>query len=58
MIPRLMASAALAALLLAGTVLAEDPLKSGPQVGARNNRRGFVPQFVAGPDVGDPHCPV
>jgi len=53
-----MASAALAALLLAGTVLAEDPLKSGPQVGARNNRRGFVPQFVTGPDVGDPHCPV
>jgi hypothetical protein len=57
MSPRLIASAAVV-LLLAGTVLAEDPLKSGPQVGARNNRRGFVPQFVAGPGTGDPHCPV
>src|SRR5262249_18249607 len=26
-----------------------EPLKSGPQVGARNDRNGFRPQFVSGP---------
>jgi hypothetical protein len=56
MTPRLVVSAALAALLLGGTVRAEDPLKSGPPVGAKNNRRGFVPQFVTGP--GERRCPV
>jgi hypothetical protein len=58
MTPRLLASAALAALLLGGTVRAEDPLKSGPQVGAENDRRGFYPQWVTGPAAGQRRCPV
>ena len=37
---------------------AEDPLKSGPPVGTRNNRGGFYPQFVAGPGSGERRCPV
>jgi hypothetical protein len=53
----LLAGAALAA-LPADNALAEGPLKSGPPVGARNNRRGFVPQFVAGPLAGQRRCPV
>ena len=58
MTPRLMAGAALAALLLAGAGLADPPLKSGPPVGARNNRTGFYPQYVAGPGTGQRRCPV
>jgi hypothetical protein len=50
--------ATLTALLLAGNVLADEPLKSGPPVGAKNNRQGFRPQFVAGPSVGKNLCPV
>jgi hypothetical protein len=56
--PRLIAGAALAALLLVGAARAEDPLKSGPPVGAENDRRGFRPQFVAGPSTGQSLCPV
>jgi hypothetical protein len=56
MTPRLIASAALAIVLLGGTVQAEEPLKSGPPVGAKNNRSGFRPQFVTGP--GEQRCPV
>jgi hypothetical protein len=55
---RLIATAALGALLFAGTGLAENPLRSGPQVGERNNRRGFFPQWVAGPAAGERRCPV
>lgn len=58
MTPRLIASAALAALLLAGNGLAEEALKSGPPVGARNNRGGFFPQLVTGPGAGERRCPV
>ena len=58
MTPRLIAGAALAALLLASAGLAEDPLKSGPQVGTRNDRDGFYPQWVAGPCSGQRRCPV
>jgi hypothetical protein len=58
MTPRLIASATLAALLFGGSVLAEDPLKSGPPVGAGNDRGGFRPQFVAGPSAGQSLCPV
>jgi hypothetical protein len=54
--PRFIVCAALAALLLGGAVQAEDPLKSGPPVGAKNNRSGFRPQFVTGP--GERRCPV
>ena len=58
MTPRLIASAALAVLLLGGNGPAEGPLTSGPPVGARNNRRGFFPQFVTGPLAGQRRCPV
>jgi hypothetical protein len=58
MTPRLIASAALAAVLLGGNGLAADPLKSGPPVGAGNDRSGFRPQFVAGPSAGQSLCPV
>ena len=58
MTSRLIASAALAAVLLGGTVQAEDPLKSGPPAGSRNNRSGFYPQFVTGPLAGQNACPV
>ena len=58
MTPRLIASAAVAALLFASTGLAEDALKSGPPVGARNNRGGFYPQLVTGPGAGERRCPV
>jgi hypothetical protein len=55
---RLIASAALAALLLGGNVQAEDPLQSGPPVGAQNDRGGFRPKFIAGPSAGATLCPV
>ena len=58
MTPRLLVSAAVAALLLAGHGLAEDVLKSGPPVGAKNNRGGFYPQLVTGPGAGERRCPV
>ncbi len=58
MTPRLVVSAALAALLFGGDVQAEAPLNSGPPVGAKNNRSGFLPQFVAGPSAGQSLCPV
>jgi hypothetical protein len=45
-------------LLLAGGTAAADDLKSGPPVGARNNRSGFYPQWVAGPGAGERRCPV
>ena len=48
----------LAALFLGGALLADTPVKSGPQVGADNNRSGFKPQFVAGPSAGQKLCPV
>jgi hypothetical protein len=58
MTPRLLASTALAALLLGGGGRAEGPLRSGPPVGAENDRSGFRPQFVAGPSAGRSLCPV
>jgi hypothetical protein len=58
MAARLIACAALAVLLLDGSVQAQEPLKSGPQVGAKNNRGGFLPQHVAGPTAGKRLCPV
>jgi hypothetical protein len=56
--PRLIAGAALAAVLLVSNGLAEAPLKSGPPVGSPNNRSGFFPQFVTGPLAGQNRCPV
>lgn len=55
--PRFIAGAACAALLFGGNALGED-LKSGPQVGAPNDRDGFRPQFVTGPSAGQRLCPV
>ena len=55
---RLIASAAFAILLLGGAMQAQTPLKSGPPVGAENDRRGFRPQFVTGPSAGKNLCPV
>jgi hypothetical protein len=51
------ASAALAAMLFAGTP-GLGTLKSGPQVGSRNNRGAFFPQLVTGPGAGERRCPV
>jgi hypothetical protein len=48
----------LAVLLLASSATAADGLKSGPQVGAANDRSGFYPQWVAGPGAGERRCPV
>jgi len=58
MTPRFIASAAFAVLLLASNVQADEALKSGPQTGAENNRRGFYPQWVTGPSPGQRRCPV
>jgi hypothetical protein len=58
MTARLIASAALASFLLAGSLQAWEPLRSGPQVGAKNNRTGFFPNHVAGPAAGQRLCPV
>jgi hypothetical protein len=51
-------AAALAALLVAGPGPTLEPLKSGPQVGADNDRSGFKPKFVVGPSAGQNLCPV
>ncbi len=58
MTTRLIASAALAALLLTGTGFSEELMKSGPQVGGRNNRGAFYPNLVTGPGAGERRCPV
>jgi hypothetical protein len=55
---RLIAAAALGVVLFTDIGLAETPLKSGPQVGDRNNKRGFMPQWVTGPAAGQRRCPV
>lgn len=45
--------------VLAGNALAEmPPLRSGPPVGAKNNRSGFFPNYVAGAFTGERRCPV
>jgi hypothetical protein len=58
MSPRFLAGAACAVLLLAGPVPADEPLRSGPPVGAANDRDGFLPQWVSGPCAGKRLCPV
>ncbi len=57
MTPRLIASAALIAVLL-GAAPPPAPLASGPPIGAKNNRSGFFPQYVAGAFAGEHRCPV
>lgn len=49
-----LAGASLALALLAGTTLAADPLKSGPQVGQSVD--SFEPRNVTGPFAPDEHC--
>jgi hypothetical protein len=58
MIPQFIASAALAVVLLGSSAQVQAPLKSGPQVGARNNRSGFCPDWVAGFCAKQNICPV
>ena len=58
MAARLLAGAAFAVLLIAGPMRADEPLRSGPQVGSANDRRGFSPQWVTGPCAGKRLCPV
>ena len=57
MTARLIAGAC-AVMLLAVPAFADDPLKSGPPVGTKNNRGGFFPQLVTGPGAGERRCPV
>jgi hypothetical protein len=58
MAPRFLAAAAGALLLFAGPVSADAPLRSGPQVGAANDRSGFRPQWLTGVCAGKRLCPV
>lgn len=55
---RLLAAAAVATFALATSTQAWEPLRSGPAVGAKNNRNGFFPNHVAGPSAGQRLCPV
>jgi hypothetical protein len=45
-------------LAFAGDLIAGEPLRSGPPVGAANNRSGFSPNWVTGPCSGQHLCPV
>jgi hypothetical protein len=54
----LLAGVACSLLVLAGDLIAQAPMKSGPQAGDRNNRRGFSPTWVTGPCSGKHLCPV
>lgn len=58
MTPHMIASVALAVFLLGGNVPTAGKLKSGPPVGAGNDRNGFYPQWVTGPSAGQRRCPV
>jgi hypothetical protein len=53
-----MAGAACAFFLLTGATHADAQLRSGPQVGAANDRSGFCPKWVTGPYAGKRLCPV
>jgi hypothetical protein len=57
MVPRFLAGTA-CTLLLAGSLHADTPLRSGPPVGSANDRDGFNPKWVAGPCAGKRLCPV
>ena len=54
----LLAGVAYSLFVIAGELIAQEPLRSGPQVGAPNNRRGFSPNWVTGPCAGEHLCPV
>ena len=55
---RFLAGAVCAFFVLAGVMHADSPLRSGPPVGARNDRDGFFPKWVTGPCAGKRLCPV
>ena len=44
--------------VMAGDLIPQEPLRSGPPVGAPNNRRGFSPKWVTGPCADRHVCPV
>jgi hypothetical protein len=44
--------------MLAGPTQADAPLRSGPPVGAANDRDGFRPNWLTGPCAGKRLCPV
>jgi hypothetical protein len=56
--PRFLSFAACAFVMLACPMRADSPLRSGPPVGAANDRDGFFPQWVTGPCAGKHLCPV
>jgi hypothetical protein len=58
MAPRFFTCAVCALLLVAGSMSADAPLISGPQVGAGNDRDGFTPKWITGPCAGKRLCPV
>ncbi|MFO0969719.1 MAG: hypothetical protein U0793_29525 [Gemmataceae bacterium] len=58
MATRLLVSGACAFFMFAGALRADPPLRSGPQVGERNNRGGFCPNWITGPCAGKRLCPV
>lgn len=58
MAARTFAFAVCALILVAGSMQADAPLKSGPPVDSKNNRRGFTPKWVTGPCAGKHLCPV
>ena len=53
-----LSSVAIGLLLFAGQLIPSEPLRSGPQVGDPNNKRGFTPKWVTGPCAGKHLCPV
>lgn len=54
----LLAGVTCSLLVLVGDLNADEPLRSGPPVGAANDRRGFSPKWVTGPCAGKRLCPV
>ena len=55
---RFRSTLSLAVVLLATSAIVAGDLKSGPPVGAANDRSGFRPQLVTGPSAGKSLCPV
>jgi hypothetical protein len=55
---RLTAGTTFAFLMITSVAFADDAVKSGPPVGARNNRGAFFPQHITGPGAGERRCPV
>ena len=45
-------------LFVAAALQADPPLRSGPPVGAANDRDGFTPKWITGPCAGKRLCPV